>query len=221
MISEPDNYNILVVDPQDATRDSILSSFTNDDVPALIAEAKSLQKAVSYIEESNLHYLFLGPNLQRIDVKEFLSLNDSGAKVPTIVLLPKELLEEASALISEGANAAIPFPIASGEILRTIKSAAKDIGFKLESSKDIPVQSPNSSSVSNAKAHELADVLEKLARRLTAVASNLKDLHSETVINRKNIPDAVNEVITKSSLLRKGKEQEDIKILVKNITSKT
>lgn len=215
-MEQADNYNILVVDPHDSTRDSILSSFSNEDVPALIAEAKSLKRAVTYIEESNLHYLFLGPNLERLDVKEFLSINDSGAKIPTIVLLPRELLQEANDFLNEGANAAIPFPIVKGEILNTIKKAAsKTFGthVTITPEKPEPAQAQ-----AHGRAHELANVLSKLSIRLEAVASRLKAMPQSTDIDSMSIPEAVNEVITKSSLLRKGKENEDLDLLVKNIT---
>jgi DNA-binding NtrC family response regulator len=206
--------NILIVDPSEEIRDTFHSSFSSEGVAALIAEEAKLEKAVRYIETSNLHYMFLGPNLEPIEIKNFLKDTSVCKKLPVIVLLTKSNKGFEDELIKEGITSSLTYPLNSKDLVGSVRDAKEKFYQMNTQAKDETFTSERSIGT----AHQLALVLSRLAIRLQDFSKYLKETPIETDINSESIPDAVTEVISKVSKLRTGKEKEDLQKLVDEIT---
>jgi DNA-binding NtrC family response regulator len=214
--------NVLIVDPEEEARDFFHESFSNEGFSALLAEEVNLNRALRFIETENLHYLFLGPNLEPIDIKNFIKDTSVCSKLPVIVLLAKSNLHLESEFIKEGITSTLSYPLKSKALVESI-SIAKEKFYA--SSLNTKNQNLSKSESLNKKspipqigsAHQLALVLSKLSLRLGDFSKLLSSLPMETNIKNESIPLAVNDVINKVTKLRKNKENEDLDALLREI----
>lgn len=211
-------FNILIIDPEESVRESILDSFTDEGLSALVAEEKSLRRATKYFEDSNLHYVFLGPNLTHDSIREFLVSSGVNNNIPTLVLIAPKSLHDDLSKLDFGPSAAIAFPIKKGELSVSLVKANESLEkHKSKSKSDNPVVNSNAKEGSIGTAHQLALVLSKLSSRLEETSKRLRTTPKTTNIKASSIPEAVTEVITKVSRFRTGKEEEDLNLLVDSL----
>jgi len=209
-------FNILIIDPEESVRESILESFTDEGLSALVAEEKSLRRATKYLEDSNLHYVFLGPNLEHNTIREFLVSSGVNDKIPTIVLIAPQSLHEDLSKLDFGPSATIAFPIKKGELSGSLVKASESLE-KHKSKNKNPVVNSNAKEGSIGTAHQLALVLNKLSTRLEETSKRLRATPKTTNIKANSIPEAVTDVITKVSRFRTGKEEEDLNLLIDSL----
>ncbi len=213
--------NILIVDPEMEARDYFHDSFSNEGVAALIAEEVNLARALRFIETENLHYLFLGPNLQPLDIRNFIKETAVCSKMPVIMLLAKANKHLENEFIREGITSTLPYPVPASALAGSIEVAKEKFYGKNESRKISPSRNIQSSDTSKTPtvgtAHQLALVLSKLSIRLNDFSKLLSGTPIETDIKSISIPLAVNEVIAGVSKLRKGREEEDLEKLFQDI----
>jgi DNA-binding NtrC family response regulator len=210
--------NILIVDPEEKTRDFFYEAFSNGEVKAFLAEEVNLVRAISFIETENLHYLFLGPNLQPVDISDFIKKTDVCSNMPVIVFLSRENKHLEEELIREGITSTLPYPIEKAALVDSI-TVAKEKFYGEKTDKDGSSQNAMTKQDTTGikprigSAHQLALVLSKLSIRLNDFSKLLSVTPIETDIRNSSIPAAVNQVITGVSKLRHGKEDEDVKKL--------
>lgn len=214
--------NVLIVDPEEEARDFFHESFSNEGFSALLAEEVNLHKALKFIETENLHYLFLGPNLQPLDIKNFIKDTLVCSKLPVIVLLAKSNSHLESEFIKEGITSTLPYPLKSKALVESISIAKEKFYSKELKSRKSSINSSDSqvkkiTTPEIGTAHQLALVLSKLSLRLGDFSKLLASLPMETNIKNESIPLAVNDVINKVTKLRKNKEDEDLNALLREI----
>ena len=204
------DYEILLIESNDEITDQIISLLNHQDLSISIAEAKSLLRAESLVKSEVINFVIFGPSLHKSDVLKFINDNKIGERLASIIFyFDKNIIDfdpNLKSLLTE-------FPTTKN--MKDLFDLAK-IEFNSKSPNN-STSSDSGSQMQLGRARQLGVIIERLATRLAKVSSEINKLPANTDIKEKSVSDAVNKVILGTTKLRKEKEDEDIKSLLKTI----